>query len=229
MTLNILSWNIWWDGYFDEVSRFLNECDADIIGLQEVVPEDKTRDVIGFLTGLGYQHALSPLLKISDGRMIGNAVFSKHPIGESRNYILSENNRRTAVRADIKIGDRLLHVVSTHLFHPHFRQPSPEQEMQAENLIKALPSERTIVIGDFNATPDSEAVRKMRAVLADTDPASAPTWSVYPEGCKTCDPQGVNTRFDYIFVSKDLTATNFKVHASKGSDHLPISTTIEIP
>lgn len=37
MQLKILSWNIWCDGNFKKVSSFLAACDADIIGLQEVV------------------------------------------------------------------------------------------------------------------------------------------------------------------------------------------------
>ena len=83
-------------------------------------------------------------------------------------------------------------------------------------------------MGDFNATPESETIRKMSEVLVDTDPTSAPTWSVYPAGCLVCNPQAIDTRLDYIFTTPDIKTSSFKVEQSKGSDHLPISVIAEI-
>jgi len=69
MTLKILSWNIWYDGDFEKISKFLSEFNADIVGLGEVVPDDPTRDTIDFMRKLGYQHILAPVLTIQkDGR-----------------------------------------------------------------------------------------------------------------------------------------------------------------
>ena len=53
MHLKILSWNIWINGYFEQITDFLEKADADIIGLQEVEADAPKRDVIGFLTKLG--------------------------------------------------------------------------------------------------------------------------------------------------------------------------------
>lgn len=227
MQFKILSWNIWYDGYFEEISKFLKEFDADIIGLQEVVPNDPTRDTIGFLTALGYQQVVAPVLKLQDGRTMANAIFSKHEILSNQTYVLSEVESRNALRSDIKVAYKTLHVFSTHLLHTH-QQPSQIQELQANSLIKVLPSTHSIVMGDFNATPDSQAIKKMSDVLVNTDPLSTPTWSVYPEGCLVCNPQAVDTRLDYIFITRDIKATSFKVEKSKGSDHLPISVKVDI-
>ncbi len=228
MQLKILSWNIWYDGYFAEISKFLGESKADIIGLQEVVPDDKTRDVISYLAKLGYQHVFAPVSKIkNDGRIMGNAIFSKYKILGNETLILSEIDSRNAVRADIKVGEITLYVFSTHLLHTHQR-PSEIQKLQAKNLIKALPSEHIIVMGDFNATPESEVIQEMQKVLVSAGPTSTPTWSVYPEGCSVCKPSAIDIRLDYIFTSKDLKTHSFKVENSKGSDHLPISVMVEI-
>src|SRR5271157_1646170 len=125
MCLNILSWNIWLDGHFDEVSRFLGASGADIIGLQEVLPEDATRDVIGYLANLGYEHVYSRALDMHRGffkrEPLGNALFSRYPIVKSESYALSELESRVAVRADIRVGGTLLHVFCTHLLHTHQR------------------------------------------------------------------------------------------------------------
>jgi endonuclease/exonuclease/phosphatase family metal-dependent hydrolase len=228
MTLKILSWNIWYDCHFAAITKFLAEFDADIIGLQEVAPDDSARDVISYLAKLGYQHVFVPAFQHKrDGRIIGNAIFSKYEITSTAHHILSTVNDRQAVQADIKVGANTLHVFSTHLLHTH-QQVSDIQTQQAESLLKVLPADRTIVMGDFNATPDSVIIRKMNEALVNTDPALTPTWSVYAEGCSVCKLSAVNIRLDYIFTSHDLKTASPQVHAPSGSDHLSISVMIEI-
>lgn len=228
MQLKILSWNIWYDGYFDEISKFLEFFDADIIGLQEVVLDDPTRDIINFLKKLGYYYVFAPVHKIKkNGKTMGNAVFSKYPIIKDKNHVLSETDKRIALQADIKIGENALHFFSTHLLHTH-QKSSETQELQIKNLIKILPENNTVVVGDFNATPESIAIKTIGKILKNTDLNLTPTWSVYQEGCRICNPKKVDTRLDYIFISSDIKINSSEVYQSKGSDHLPISTTIEI-
>lgn len=229
MTLKILSWNIWVDGYFDQISDFLKKSSADIIGLQEVKNDDPKRDIIKYLDGLGYQHAFAPFEKKWGGKVYrdGPAIFSKYPIRKTKTYVLSKTDSRVGLRADIQVKDKILHVFNTHLLHTHQKESKVQAE-QAANLIKALPSDRTIVMGDFNATPDSQTIKIMKRSSLDSDPSSTPTWSVYPEGCLTCNPQEINIRLDYIFTSKDIVAKSFEVENSKGSDHLPIAAVVEI-
>jgi endonuclease/exonuclease/phosphatase family metal-dependent hydrolase len=68
----------------------------------------------------------------------------------------------------------------------------------------------------------------MQATFKDTDLTQAPTWSAYPEGCSVCQPQGINTRFDYIFASPDISFDSCVAHPLKASDHLPVSVEIDI-
>lgn len=230
MQLKLLSWNIWYDCYFDEVIKFFDATDYDIIALQEVVENEEKRDVISFLKARGYQHVYARSFTVkADGRMVGNAVFSRHPIVKSEVIALSptEMHPRNAIRADIKIGSELLHVFNTHLLHAH-QKPSEVQDLQVETLIKNLPANRAIVMGDFNATPESPVIQKMRAALNDLDPSSASTWCLYPEGCRTCNQLELDVRLDYIFASKDLEASGYAVEESKGSDHLPIFAVITL-
>ncbi len=223
MPIKILSWNIWVGGDFAQWKEFLDAADADIVGLQEVKDDDPERDVIGYLTNQGYRHVFARTEQIWDGKPFrhGPALFSKLPIARSETYLLDKKDQRAAARVDIKIGDVTFHVFSTHLIHTH-QAPSSQQEAQVAELIKLLPSDHVIVMGDFNATPESAAIRAMRKILIDTDPADTPTWSVHPEGCAKCDPQAIDTRLDYIFVSKDMKTDSFRVGQSRASDHLPI-------
>lgn len=228
MQLKILSWNIWYDGHFDQISDFLRSSEADIIGLQEVVPNDPTRDVIGYLKKLGYDSLFAPALTLEDGRIVGNAIFSRHKILCNKTHILSEEKSRVALETDILVGNTTLHIFNLHLVHTH-QQISETQNTQVGSLIRILPKDYTIVIGDFNAIPGTPVIQKIHEVMVDTDPTSTPTLHIDLFDCSGCDPKTVaNTRLDYIFTSKDIKTHSFKVEHSNGSDHLPISVLFEI-
>lgn len=231
MKLKILSWNIWNEGRFDLVKEFLKNQDADIIGLQEVLFDDPTRDVVGFLKGLGYEFISSPGASwLEDGKRItiNNAVFSRHKIVGQQVHELTQENQRTAIEAVIELpGGREVHVFSVHLLHTH-QKPNKVQETQADKLISVLPEKRAILMGDFNSTPESYAVRKISEKLINSDPSNQPTWSVYPEGCHVCKPDKIDIRLDYIFASQDIKIFSPKVESSKASDHLPISAIAEV-
>lgn len=228
--MKILSWNIWVDCNFDQLKEFLQTSNADVMGLQEVKNDDPERNVISYLTGLGYKHFFARTEQVWDGKVYrhGPAIFSKFPIVHSEKIQLAEgDDERAAAYAQIDVNGNLLHIFSTHLIHTH-QEPSSQQEAQTEKLIEKLPKENVIVMGDFNATSESESIQKMMKQLVDTNTEATPTWSVHPEGCHKCNPQVVDTRLDYIFVSKDLKVHSFEVGASKASDHLPISISVEV-
>ena len=229
MQIKILSWNIWCDGDFKQISDFLRASKADIIGLQEVVPGDKSRDVVSFLKILGYEHAVAPIGSVfSDGRMITSAIFSKYPIRASKMHMLSEESPRQAVEVSIKIKSATLKVFSLHTKHTHQKE-SDIQNLQVENLIKVLPKEKVVVVGDFNATPNMKPIKRLREILVDTDLKSLPTVNADLFDCDVCDSkQTASTRLDYIFASEDLKIHSPKVESGIGSDHFPISVMIEI-
>lgn len=223
MILKILSWNVWVDGDFDKTSAFLKKTNADIIGLQEVRDNDEKRDYITFLSKLGYGCAFTRV------NFAGPAVFSKYPIVNSYSYSLSTADRRVATRADIKIGKTTLHTFSAHILHTHQR-PSVIQDEQVDSLIKLFPESRVILMGDFNARPASNVIKKINKVLRNVDSENKQmSWSVHPDGCRVCNPKGaLNERLDYIFVSKDMETEAFLIGKNSGSDHLPLLATIKL-
>src|SRR3989344_5197219 len=228
MRLKVLSWNIWINGYFDQVKDFLARADADIIGLQEVEADAPERDIIGFLTKLGYEHVFAPVPKTGKRKVNdGPALFSRRGLRNPAKHVLSNELSRCAVSADIDVRGEVLHVFSIHLLHTHQKYPEVQIE-QTENLIQLLPKEKTILMGDFNATPDSPVILRMRSVLNDTDLTGTPTWSMYPEGCDVCNPQSVNTRLDYIFTTPDLKVLSSRVEDSNASGLSPIPAEIEV-
>lgn len=230
MQAKILSWNIWVDNHFDQIKNFLEQSDADIIGLQEVRDDDPSRDTVKFLEKLGFNYVFTPLTKNWDGKnwSFGPAIFTKHQIVSRNKFMLTEKeDSRVLVQADIKINNRIVHVFCTHLTHTH-QKNSDLQLRQAEELLTHIPDKNSILMGDFNAIPDSKTITEVKEVLFNADVHNQPTWSVYPEGCPTCNPQKIDIRLDYIFTTNDIKTDSYKVENSKGSDHLPISVIAEL-
>lgn len=229
MQLKVLSWNIWVYNHFDLVKEFLHKCDADIIGLQEVSENDESRDTVKLLSKLGFKHIYSPQLRTwaPDGRKDGPAIFTRLEIVDSSKHILSEEYGVSMVQADIKIEGKIAHFFSTHLSHTH-QKDTPIQSEQIEKVLSLIPDQSSILMGDFNATPGSHTIQRVKSRLIDVDPSNLPTWSVYPQGCEVCIPQKIDTRLDYIFTTKDIRSYSYKVEDSKGSDHLPISIILEL-
>ncbi|MCE9541278.1 endonuclease/exonuclease/phosphatase family protein [Candidatus Kaiserbacteria bacterium] len=182
MRLKVLSWNIWIDGNFKQLVDFLETQDADVIGLQEVKDDDTERPVLAFLQNHGYQYVFMPVEKKFKDKVYrdGPAVFSKFPINSSQTHNLSREDSRGAAQADIQVNGKILHVFSTHFLHTH-QKPSKNQDEQADTLLTLLPQEHTILMGDFNATPESYPIQKLSSVLKNTDTSSAPTKPPMPK------------------------------------------------
>lgn len=230
MILKILSFNIWIDGNIDNVKSFLQNANADIIGLQEVKDHDPKRDIIGFLDKLGYRYVFAPVKHRWWDNIYNNgpAIFSRFGITSAKVFLLSEKDPYTAIKADINIQDKIVHVYNAHFDHDHLKDTKVQKD-QGQNLIKEInPNEPTIVMGDFNALPTSSTITAIQNILIDTDPASQPTWSLSPEGCKICNPGSVSMKLDYIFTSRNIKTKSFQVENSKGSDHLAISAIVEL-
>jgi len=229
MVIKFLSWNIWCGKNLAEITSFLENNEFNIIALQEVLDAEgvNTADHLASILGMQYTYATGNTKKENGKTLnVGNAVLSKFPIITKSAHILSTQGR-VATQADIKVGHQIIHVFSTHLVHTH-QQASPLQEVQAENLVKILPKEKTILAGDFNALPNSNAIHKVNAVLKNTDIKNQPTWCLYPEGCETCKLGQVEHKLDYIFTTPDFHLKYTKVEESKASDHLAISATLAI-
>lgn len=78
----------------------------------------------------------------------------------------------------------------------------------------------------------------MHSILVSLGGLSKPLFESEPEGSHPSEsktsqvnilkPQGLLYRLDYVFTSYDIKTSSFKVEKTKGSDHLPVSTIIEI-
>lgn len=232
MQIRVVSWNIWGGRYLPKIVEYLKSTDADVIGLQEVLqePDGRNNTAQSIADTLGYNYVYATAMPWEErGKLLelGNAILTRYGIIGAKTHVLSDTERRIAIQADISVRRTTLHALSTHLLHTH-QKSSLVQTQQAENLIKILPKGKTLLMGDFNATPQSTVVKKVSNVLQNLDATHAPTWSMYSDGCPVCNLGKVEITLDYIFVSSNLLRKSYRVGESDGSDHLPISAIAEL-
>lgn len=245
MKIKIMSWNIWHGKHLNEIKEHIKDSNPDIIGLQEVIEMDKNGEKWNvaeeIAKELGYEWTYFKAFTSDKSNPIydqGNAILSKYKIEKSTCYFLSglelykqtaESEPRIAIDAHISFGEKMIHIITTHLAYSFQFQQSEIRDLQMSNLLKTIHTNNTILMGDFNSSIENEVIKKISAVIqnADSNPTD-PTWTVYPFDYHGHVENELKHRLDNIFVSKDITVQKFEVENSKGSDHLPVSAIIEI-
>ncbi|MFC5218784.1 endonuclease/exonuclease/phosphatase family protein [Streptomyces coerulescens] len=194
-----------------------------VIGLQEACVRDveSIRNYLEGLYGLVYRVEYGTVLQ-SWGRCggvpwspggYGQAILSAAPMKDHVNveYPDGGSEDRGYMAVTTTVGGRSVRVFNTHLAHRR------QEEFRAEQvgvLAKEVERyDRTIVLGDFNAVPDSPELAKMWTLAADADPQCPPSATGVCE--TTTDWQ---SKFDYVFL-RGFAPLDQRVHPSRNSDH----------
>jgi endonuclease/exonuclease/phosphatase family metal-dependent hydrolase len=132
------------------------------------------------------------------GTAFGNAVLSAAPITDSSNhhYATPSSEPRGYVELTTTVGGQQVRVVATHLAQ---KRQAPARLRQARELVGAVAGTfpRTIILGDFNAIPNTPEIATVRqAGFHDADPGcNQPPFAA----CKaTADAGPPRKKFDYI-------------------------------
>jgi endonuclease/exonuclease/phosphatase family metal-dependent hydrolase len=150
------------------IAGVLDEVDADIIALQEVL--EHQAETIS--TELGLSYALGETRK-HRGYAYGNVVLSRFNIRDVHNYDLSVlgRERRGCLRADLVLnGGTLLHVFNVHLGTAFIERRHQGRQLIAPELLTRSDFEAPrIVLGDFNEWTTGLATRLLRSHLESAD------------------------------------------------------------
>jgi endonuclease/exonuclease/phosphatase (EEP) superfamily protein YafD len=104
--------------------------------------------------------------------------------------------------------------------HLDARRDPAEREHSAgelKQIVSAAGSMPVILVGDFNASPQSASVAKVREFLSDS-------WTmVNNDPGFTIPVKKPSRRIDYVWITKDsIEPVKLEVLTSEASDHLPI-------
>ncbi len=197
---------------------------ADVIALQEVSRGWVINGSTEMLTWLSRRLRMPVVWGPAQDVVQGNAVLSRRPILSSGRIEVPRGGapmRRGAqwVEVDLGSGERLL-VIATHFHHiegqGHIRVP------QAAAVIELWGRrDRTVLLGDLNATPDAREIAMLREagwrdsfeLAGEGDGFTYPSWRPYE-------------RIDYVWISPDLSARDFDLLPGQASDHVGIAVTI---
>src|SRR5690606_17836494 len=144
---------------------------VDVVGLQEVDRHWGERsdfvDQAAWLgRRLGFHHAYGANLDEDPPepgrprRQYGTAILSRWPILRARNTFLprfEDHEQRGLLEALIRVRDRRIRFACTHLQHNDER----ERQAQAEAIVDLLGGadlQRTVLVGDLNAVPDTPEI-----------------------------------------------------------------------
>jgi endonuclease/exonuclease/phosphatase family metal-dependent hydrolase len=216
----------------DRIVKVLQEVNADIIALQEVVSiegasreEDQARFVA---EELGFRFAFGSNREYNGGRY-GNVVLTRFPIEDHCNYDISTGGRenRGCLRTDIALNGAMLHVFNVHFgtaFREHRKQA---RKLFDDNIVShhALSGHR-VVLGDFNEWLRGGVTRTLSAHLERADIRSHLNKSrTYPGALPLF-------HLDHIYFDRTLLLERLHLHRSRtaliASDHLPLVADLQI-
>ena len=242
-TLKVLQYNThhggWGrDGVYrpDRIANWIVKSKADVVSLNEIEVGDSWsynkdqsvmyRDLLQQKTGLIWYKIYVNAHGTTTG--IGNVVLSKFPFIATATQLLSAG--RAAVDATIDVNGRIVNFSSVHLDNQYESNRITEvgELLSWETAL----AENRIVLGDYNAWPDTTEVATMKQTYVDT-------WLV-AQALGTAIGNGIthgSHRIDYIFQSKtaiQLRLVSSQIYATADangvtpSDHEPVLAVFEV-
>ncbi len=186
-TLNIWNRQGPWPQRLPLIRDGLRALDADVIGLQEVLGfPGMPSQAHEIAEGTGWHVHYAPAWHIGGGLTYGNAILSKYAMADQATLPLPAPeglDTRTVAFARVELPHGPVPVFVTHLtFQQHLGHARCEQVRALVEHVKQLaPADGAppILLGDFNADPDSDEMRYLRGLttLGGTSVYFADCWS----------------------------------------------------
>ncbi|HVT98929.1 MAG TPA: endonuclease/exonuclease/phosphatase family protein [Acidobacteriaceae bacterium] len=216
------------------ILRVLEEIDADVIALQEVVcREEKSAERhqarylaerLGLFCELGENRR-------HRGGAYGNVLLSRYPILHARNHDISVpgRERRGCLHVELQPeNSAVLHIFNLHLGTALYERRMQARQMFGERLFPGAElSGNKIVLGDFN-----EWTRGLPSRLFNLHFESAHS---YMDAHRTRTFPGVLPMLplDHIYFDRELQLDHVRIHrtpaALMASDHLPVVAEFTLP
>ena len=210
---------------FDAVAKVIIDCDADIVGLNEMrglgrsEEFDAQVEILAKLTGMKY-FCFGKAIDLPEGPY-GNGFLSRIPVLNSKTVMIPDPNprkydgyyeTRSVIVAELEGG---FSVLVTHV------GLNPDEAKNAiSTLCDNMASERCVVMGDFNMTPDDKLLAPIFERMTDTAKGFCDEKFSFPSDAP-------DIKIDYIFVSRDAKVLSADIPSIVVSDHRPYVAHVE--
>lgn len=214
------------DSSLEKIAEEIRAVAADVVALQEVdVGTGRTGRVdqpaeLARRTGLRH-HAFGKAID-HDGGDYGVALLSRWPIENVEQILLpGDGEQRTVLCGTVKAPSGDMRVCSTHL-----GLTDGARGLQAAEILSFLEERggsdgRVVLMGDFNAAPDSTTARTF------LDAGFSDAYAEAEDDAGFTHPSGRPTRrIDLMLTGSGFTATCADVPRVTGSDHRPVFATL---
>ncbi|KLT66487.1 endonuclease/exonuclease/phosphatase family protein [Pedobacter sp. BMA] len=247
--INIISYNIRlnvasdginaWPNRKDDVKALVKFHDADILCVQEALPEqfdallEKSNfDVVGVGREDGKRKGEFSAVYFNKDRFTkkdgGTFWLSTTPDVPSKGWDAALNRVCSWVRLFDKTNKKDFLVFNTHYDHIGVQARIESAKLLKQKIQQIAPTLPVVFTGDLNVTPDTEAIATIKSFLSDAkevseEPAYGPTGTFNAFNFNS----DLKDKIDYIFVNKGFKVQKFAVLSdSKNkrypSDHLPV-------
>lgn len=211
---------------YNAVADAIKSMQPDIVGLNEINDEgtglefDAQTEILSKLTGL--KHHFFGQATTKTGGPYGNGFLSKYPIKNIEVIPIPDPEEKTGTalyetRSIIKakLSNGLTVMVM------HFGLNQDEKENAFATLLANLPTEKCIVMGDFNIIPDNELLDQLDGKLVDVA-------TITDDDLFTHKADNPDKKIDYIFVTPDIEIISAEVPNIVTSDHRPLTAVVNI-
>lgn len=165
------------------------------------------------------------------GGKYGNAILSRETILATRHIIFKaktgeKEEPRSAIGVLIEINNKKVWFIATHLdfiINDQQYQQALELLQFVKNIQKEYPDAAFIIAGDFNSTPESKIISKMKETFTDIWDRCGQSRDgfTFPSGQPF-------KRIDYIFISKGVAVSRCKTICDIASDHCQLAAKIRL-
>jgi endonuclease/exonuclease/phosphatase family metal-dependent hydrolase len=220
----------------ERIAEVIGETEVEIIALQEVVRAER-QDQLEILAKLsGFPHFAFGENRKHRGGGYGNAILSRFPLDDSRNYDVTMPRRepRGMLRADIRLPNRrLLHVLNVHLGTGLLeRRGQASLLLHEEVLLSKEFSAPRILLGDFNEWTRGLATKRLSEHFKSAEVKPARASGKAPKRIRSYPGLLPLLHLDHVYYDDALELKSFRLHRSRmallASDHLPLVACFEI-
>lgn len=247
--INIISYNIRlntasdgvnaWPNRKDNVKALVKFYDADILCVQEALPEQfdylsegTDFDVVGVGRDDGIRKGEFSAVYFNKNRFTkkdgGTFWLSTTPNVPSKGWDAALNRVCSWVRLYDKSNKKEFLVFNTHYDHVGVQARIESAKLLKQKIQEIAPKLPVVFTGDLNVTPETEAIATIKSFLTDSKEVSIePPYG--PDGTFNAFKwdSALKNRIDYIFVNKAFKVQKYAVLSDSKdqryySDHLPV-------